>query len=99
MEQKTKSEGFFSFLSNAIKKELILPQQIKFIIDNLKIISEEIHRVSKSISSLTAVVQEHSSAINELYNVQLFLLRQIKSQNIGTETLDIDIKNKPDKPN
>lgn len=98
MEQKSKNESLMNFLTTLLRRSADLPEDIKTMVESTKKLSEELIKLSKTVATLVVTVYDHSAAINDLYNVQLFILQQLKSQGIETKVPD-PRKDKFNKPN
>lgn len=100
MQEKAKNDSLLSFLTTVLKKSAELPEDVSLLAGSVKILSDKLLSVTNTLTLLSATIQEHSIAINELYAIQAALLQQAKSQNTGTDAkLPSLNKTKSDKPN
>lgn len=99
MTQKTKNDGLVNFFSALLKKNAVLPEDTKTIVASIEKLSEELIKLSKTMSSLIVTVYDHGLAINDLYNAQLLILQHLKSQEIEPTIVSDTRPDKFKKPN
>lgn len=99
------NEGILNFLNSILKNmsdlKNVTPEEVAVLTASVKILTEEMKHVSRSVELLLTAVQQQNIAINELYTVQEFVLKQLKTEaESGLETsLAKTTKTKKEKPN
>jgi len=78
-EKQTKNEGLLNFIATVIKKSADLPQDVDLLVASVKILTNELTRLSQRVLSITNTLQQHSQAINEIVRVQQFILDNMKN--------------------
>lgn len=103
MSNQSKNEGLINFLASVLKKpeNQVSPENtndINLLSSSMIILSEEIRQIQETIELLTKAITNQNSAINDLYTVQEFLLKQIKAS-ISNDLPSIKKPKNDDKPN
>jgi len=94
-----KNEGILEFLTSILKKSADIPQDVSLLTTAVSMLTEQMLQVLKSIESIVVAIDNQNKAINDLYTVQEFLLKQIKPDLGADSSLPSMNKPKPDKPN
>jgi len=94
-----KNEGILEFLTSILKKSADIPQDVSLLTTAVSMLTEQMLQVLKSIESIVVAIDNQNKAINDLYTVQEFLLKQIKPDLGADSSLPSMNKSKPDKPN
>lgn len=106
---KQKNEGLINFLTSILKKNesstvrptetSILAASISILAVELKKIAESVDYLVKAVANQNNAIDSQNSAILEIYTVQEFMLKKMKSE-IESEQKIPDInKSKREKPN
>jgi hypothetical protein len=83
-ENQTKNEGLISFIASVIKKSADLPQDVSLLAGSVKILANELSRLSQHVLSISLAVKNHNAAINDLIEVQNYILKHM-SQSVSSE--------------
>jgi len=96
---KEKNEGILAFLTSILKKSADLPQDVSMLSTAVSILTEQLMQVIRSLEHIVTAIDNQNKAIQDLYVVQEFLLKQMKSDHSVDSSLPNMVKTKPDKPN
>ena len=94
-----KNDGILAFLTSILKKSADIPQDVSLLTSAVSMLTEQLMQVIRSIESIVIAIDNQNKAINDLYTVQEFLLKQIKPDMGIDSSLPSISKAKPDKPN
>ena len=100
------NDGILNFLNSILKNmsdlKEVKPEEIAVLTASIKILAEEMKHITMSIELLLTAVQQQNTAISELYTVQEFVLKQLKTEiddKLETSLTSSPAKNKKEKPN
>lgn len=98
---KEKNDGILAFLTSILKKSSSsdLPQDVNFLTAAVSMLTDQLTQVIRSVESIVVAIDNQNKAINDLYTVQEFLLKQLKPDHGIDSSLPSISKTKPDKPN
>lgn len=95
-----KNDGILAFLTSVLKKSTDIPQDVSLLTSAVSVLTEQLVQVLKTIESIVVAIDNQNKAINDLYTVQEFLLKQQTKPEPGIDSsLPSVNKVKPDKPN
>lgn len=94
-----KNDGILAFLTSILKKSADLPQDVNMLSAAVSILTDQLTQVIRSIGHIVTAIDNQNKAIQDLYTVQEFLLKQLKSDLGMDSSLPSIGKTKPDKPN
>lgn len=94
-----KNDGILAFLTSILKKSADIPQDVSMLSAAVSILSDQLAQAIRSIELIISAIDNQNKAIQDLYAVQEFLLKQIKSDAGLDSALPSLGKIKPDKPN
>jgi hypothetical protein len=98
--QNEKNEGLLSFLTTVLKKSSELPQDVDMLSKAVSILAQQLAQVMKSLESIISAIDNQNKAISDLYTVQEFLLKKLRTDSADLESsLPTINKPKTEKPN
>jgi hypothetical protein len=102
---QSKNESLLNFLTSVLKKteKEEKPNEISILTASVTILASELKQMAETVDLLITAVGNQNKAISDLYTVQEFLLKQLKSDiaSVGTEEVSLPSinKTKKEKPN
>lgn len=94
-----KNDGILAFLTSILKKSADLPHDVSILSAAVTILTDQLTQVIRSIEHIVTAIDNQNKAIQDLYTVQEFLLKQLKPDSGIDSSLPTIGKTKPDKPN
>jgi hypothetical protein len=79
------NDSVSNFINSILKKSTtatseISPEEFAVLVTSVKIIAQELQSVTRSVELIISAVEQQNKAINELYTVQEFVLKQLKTE-------------------
>lgn len=87
-----------AFLTSVLKRSMELPEDLTLLTESVKSLAEEVKYLTSLIVTMATTLQKHSEAIDDLYSVQEFILKNLKGSSSEVKTSALT-KSKPQKPN
>jgi hypothetical protein len=97
--QNEKNEGLLTFLTTLLKKSADLPQDVDLLTKAVSILTHQLSQVMKSLESIISAIDNQNKAISDLYTVQEYLLKKLKTDSDMDSGLPSMTKTKTEKPN
>ena len=94
-----KNEGVIALLGSILKKSVELPEDVSLLANAVSNLADELKTLSKTVSMMATAIYQHSTAINEIFTVQEFILKQMKIDGTDTQLPDLKKSKPEDKPN
>lgn len=94
-----KNEGLLTFLTSLLKKNADLPQDVDMLSKAVAILAQQITQLMKSLESIISAIDSQNKAISDLYTVQEYLLKRLKTDSDLESSLPTISKPKTEKPN
>jgi hypothetical protein len=83
-----------------LKKSSELPQDVDMLSKAVSILAQQLAQVMKSLESIISAIDNQNKAISDLYTVQEFLLKKLRTDSADLESsLPTINKPKTEKPN
>ena len=102
------SDGISKFLNSILKqsatdmKDEISTDDFSVLVTSVKILAQELQSITRSVELIINAMEQQNAAIGEIYSVQEFVLKQLKSEaesNLETSLTQPVNKVKKEKPN
>lgn len=93
-----KDEGLLSFITTVFKRSVDLPSDVQLLANSVKVIAEELSKLSKNVSYLFKIAQEHDRLLSQVITIQAHIVNNAKSISADTQLPNLN-GTKSEKPN
>lgn len=76
-QPQQKSEGLFSLIASAIKRNAEIPANFSLIAETLKTLAGELYKLKQNAATVSVLVNQHSEILKNIVDVQDYILNNM----------------------